>query len=194
MKKLRNGALSIAAATVLMATALPLWAAETYEVDTAHTYILFKINHLNVGNSYGRFNGATGTFVWNDADPSASRFEIMVSATNVDTDNEKRDKHLRSADFFNVAEHSSIAFKSTGVRKTGPDTYEITGQLSLLGRSHPITVTAVQTGHGKDPWGNYRRGFETTFTIKRSRWGMDFMMNGLGDEVEITVSVEGVRK
>lgn len=171
-----------------------LLASESYEIDREHTFILFKIKHLNVGNAYGRFNGPTGRFVWDDAKPVDSHFEITVQATDVDTDNDKRDKHLRSADFFDATQYATISFKSTGVKKTSDDSYEISGQLTLLGQRQPITVAAVQTGHGQDPWGNYRRGFETTFTIKRSQWGMDFMQKGLSDEVEITVSLEGVRQ
>ena len=193
MKRFRNRILAITAAAVLLVPAI-LLAAENYKIDTAHTYVMFKINHLNIGNSYGRLNGPTGSFAWDDVNPSNSRFEVTVPAANVDTDNDKRDKHIRSADFLDADTHRTLAFKSSGIKKTGPGTYEISGQLDLLGQSHPITVTAMETGHGKDPWGNYRRGFETTFTIKRSRWGMNFMQNGLGDDVEITVSLEGIRQ
>jgi polyisoprenoid-binding protein YceI len=171
-----------------------LWASESYAIDREHTFVTFKIKHLNVGNAHGRFKGPAGTFVWDDTNIANSQFEVTVQAADVDTDNDKRDKHLRSADFFDVARYSTITFKSTGVKKTGDNRYDVSGQLTLLGRSRPITVAAMQTGHGQDPWGNYRRGFETTFTIKRSQWGMDFMQNGLSDEVEITVSIEGVRQ
>ena len=121
-------------------------------------------------------------------------FEIQVNSQNVDTAVEKRDNHLRSPDFFNAAEYPAIHFKSTSVKKAGPDNYVIAGDLTLLGKTRPITVKARQTGEGKDPWGNYRRGFETVFTIKRSEFGMNFMMGGVSDEVQLTVSVEGVRQ
>ena len=187
------------AITVMVALTLALMpgsllAAENYTVDSVHSYVIFKINHLNIGNSYGRFDDPSGSFTWDEANPANSSFELMVQATNVDTDNEKRDKHLRSPEFFNASQHAAINFKSEAVKAVKPDTLEIKGMLSMLGQTHPITVTAQQTGHGKDPWGKYRRGFETTFTIKRSQWGMDFMLKGLSDEVEITVSVEGVRQ
>ena len=187
------------AITVLVAVTLALMpkllrAAETYTVDSVHSYVLFKINHLNVGNSYGRFDGPSGSFTWDDANPSKSSFEFTVQAAKVNTGHEKRDKNLRSPDFLHTSQHAEIRFKSTAVRQVKPDAVEINGMLSMLGQIHPITVTARQTGHGNDPWGKYRRGFETTFTIKRSQWGMDFMLKGLSDEVEITVSVEGVRQ
>lgn len=183
----------LVAATFVLAPAF-LRAAETYTVDSVHSYVLFKINHLNVGNSYGRFDDPSGSFSWDDANPSKSSFEFTVQAAKVNTSNEKRDKHLRSPEFFNASQHAAISFKSTAVKQVRPDALEIDGMLSMLGQTHPITVTARQTGHGNDPWGKYRRGFETTFTIKRSQWGMDFMLKGLSDEVEITVSVEGVRQ
>ena len=169
-------------------------AAENYTIDSVHSYVLFKINHLNIGNSHGRFDDPRGSFTWDDANPANSRFELELQAVKVDTDNEKRDKHLRGPDFFSADQHAVISFKSTAIKPVKPDTFEISGMLTMLGQNHPLTVTAVHTGHGKDPWGNYRRGFETTFTIKRSQWGMDFMLSGLSDDVEITVSVEGVRQ
>ena len=190
-----NGfAITLMVALTLVLMPGSLLAAENYTVDSVHSYVIFKINHLNIGNSYGRFDEPSGSFTWDEVNPTNSSFELMVQATNVDTDNEKRDKHLRSPEFFNASQHAAISFKSEAVKAVKPDMLEIKGMLSMLGQTHPITVTAQQTGHGKDPWGNYRRGFETIFTIKRSQWGMDFMLSGLSDEVEVTVSVEGVRQ
>jgi polyisoprenoid-binding protein YceI len=193
MKQIR----SLALATVLvgMLSVIPsAVAAENYIVDTAHTYILFRVKHLNVGHSYGRLNGATGEFVLDDASPANSRIEMQVMAKGVDTYDAKRDKHLESPDFFDVEQHPLITFKSTSVKQLETDLYEITGDLTLLGKTRPITVQARQTGSGKDPWGNYRRGFETKFTIKRSEFGMDFLLDAVSDEVELTVSLEGIRQ
>ena len=172
----------------------PAVAAENYTVDTAHTYILFRVKHLNIGYTYGRLNGATGSFVWDEASPPKSRIDMQVMANGVDTYDAKRDKHLQSPDFFNVGRYPSITFKSTSLKKLVGDLYEITGDLTLLGKTRPITFQARQTGSGKDPWGSYRRGFETNFTIKRSEFGMDFLLDVVGDEVDLTVSVEGIRQ
>ena len=172
----------------------PAAAAETYRLDPAHTAVIFRVKHLGVAYVYGRFNGPSGTFVFDESSPAKSSIEIQVDAKNVDTAVEKRDNQLKSPDFFNAAEHPVIKFKSASVKKTGKDTYDISGDLTLLGKTRPITVKARQTGEGKDPWGNYRLGFETSFTVKRSDFGMDFMMGVAGDDVLLTVSVEGIRQ
>ena len=171
-----------------------LFAAETYNVDTAHTYVIFRVKHLGVGYSYGRFNGPTGKFVFDESTPSNCSIEMQIKANDIDTMVDKRDNHLRSADFFNATEHPAISFKSTSVKKISDNMYEVAGNLTLLGNTRPISMKASDTGAGKDPWGKFRRGFETTFTIKRSEFGMNFMLNGVSDEVDITVSTEGIRQ
>jgi polyisoprenoid-binding protein YceI len=119
---------------------------------------------------------------------------MQVMAKDVDTYDAKRDKHLQSPDFFDVGQHPLITFKSTSLKKLAGDLYEVTGDLTLLGKTRPITFQVRQTGYGKDPWGDYRRGFETEFTIKRSEFGMNFLLDVVSDEVDLTVSVEGIRQ
>ena len=169
-------------------------AAETYKLDPAHTSVVYRVKYSGVTFVYGRFNGPTGTFVFDEASPSKSSIEMQVDANNIDTAVEKRDNHLKSPDFFDAGEHPLVTFKSTSVKKINSDTYQVTGNLTLLGKSRKLTVNAKHTGTGKDPWGNFRRGFETSFTIKRSDFGMDFMLGGVSDEVGITVSVSGIRQ
>ena len=170
------------------------FAAETYKLDPGHTSIVFRVKHLGIAYVYGRFNGPTGTFVFDESSPSKSAIEVQAEAKNVDTALAKRDTDLKSPDFFNVGEHPLISFKSKSVKKISENTYEVSGDLTLLGKTRPITVEANATGAGKDPWGGFRRGFETSFSIKRSDFGMDFMMGGVSDEVNLTVSVEGIRQ
>ena len=170
------------------------YAAETYKLDPGHTSVVFRVKHLGVAYVYGRFNGPTGSFVFDESSPAKSSIEVQVNAKDVDTAVEKRDNHLRSPDFFNAGEHPLVFFKSTSVKKLDNDTYEVAGNLTLIGKSRPLTVQARHTGSGKDPWGNFRRGFETSFTIKRSEFGMNFMLGGVSDDVVITVSVEGIRQ
>ena len=120
--------------------------------------------------------------------------DMQILATNVDTDVEKRDNHLKSPDFFDAKKFPLISFKGTSFKKIAENTYEIIGDITLLGKTRPVSLKAIQTGAAKDPWGKYRRAFEAEFTIKRSDFGMDFLMNVAADEVELTVSVEGIRQ
>ncbi|MDX2502550.1 MAG: YceI family protein [Deltaproteobacteria bacterium] len=180
--------------SLVVSFVVPATAADTYQLDPEHTSVVFRVKHLGVAYVYGRFNGPGGSFVFDEKSPGNSSIEIQVNAQNVDTAVKKRDNHLKSPDFFNAEENPVITFKSTSVKKAGKDDYEVAGNLTLLGKTRPITVIARQTGGGKDPWGNYRRGFETSFAIKRSDFGMNFMMGGVSDDVQLTVSVEGIRQ
>ncbi|MGD8211360.1 MAG: YceI family protein [Desulfobacterales bacterium] len=169
-------------------------AAETYKLDPMHTSIVFRVKHLGVAYVYGRFNGPSGTFVFDETSPSKSAIEMQAETNNIDTAVEKRDTHLKSPDFFNTGEYPTVSFKSKSVKKLNEAVYEVSGDLTLLGKTRPITVEVNATGAGKDPWGNFRRGFETSFSIKRSDFGMTFMLGGVSDEVNLTVSVEGIRQ
>ena len=177
--------------TVLYA---PVTFAEAYKLDPAHTSIIFRVKHLDVAYVFGRFNGASGTFSFDETTPSNSSIEMQVSTNNIDTNVEKRDNHIRSPDFLNAQKHPLVKFQSNSVKQVDTDNYEIKGNLTLLGKTRPLTIKAVHTGSGKDPWGNFRRGFETSFNIKRSDFGMDFMLGGVSDEVQLTVSVEGIKQ
>lgn len=173
---------------------VPLSAAETYKLDPTLTSIVFRAKYQGVAIAYGRFNGPTGSFVFDESAPARNAIEVRLNAKDVDTAVEKRDKHLKSPDFFDAVEHPLVTFKSTSVKKINNATYQVSGNLTLLGKSRPITVNASHTGSGKDPWGNFLRGFETSFKIKRSEFGMNFMLNGVDDEVIIIVSVTGIRQ
>ena len=179
---------------ILAIVSVSAYAAETYKLDPAHTSVVYRVKYSGVTFVYGRFNGPTGSFVYDEASPSKSSIEMQVDANNIDTAVAKRDSHLKSPDFFNAGEHPLVTFKSTSVKKISSDTYQVSGNLTLLGKSRKLTVNAKHTGSGKDPWGNFRRGFETSFTIKRSEFGMDFMLGGISDDVGITVSVSGIRQ
>jgi polyisoprenoid-binding protein YceI len=170
------------------------YGAETYKLDPDHTGIVFRIKHLDIAYVYGRFNKPSGTFVYDESSPANSSIELQVRIDNVDTAVEARDKHIKSEDFLNAAEYSIASFKSTSVRKMSDGTFEVTGQLTVLGKSRSVVFKATQTGFGKDPWGNFRRGFETTFTIKRSEFGVDFMLSGISDEIDLMISLEGIRQ
>jgi polyisoprenoid-binding protein YceI len=168
--------------------------AETYKVDPVHSSIVFKIDHLGVTPFYGRFNNASGEFTTDENMPENNFARVSVKVKDVDTQNQKRDEHLESADFFDAEKYPDIVFETKTFKKTGVNTFEIEGRLSFHGVERNITVEAVQTGAAKDPWGGYRKGFETSFSILRSDFGMDKMIGLVGDEVTLYIAIEGIRQ
>lgn len=169
-------------------------AADTYEVDASHSMIIFRAKHMGVSYNYGRFNEFSGNLAVDETDAANSMIELEVKAASVDTGNEKRDQHLRSPDFFNAKQFPVITFKSTEVKKVDEDTLEVTGDLELHGVKKSVTVEVAITGKGKNQQGTALIGFETTFTIKRSEFGMDYGIGAVSDDIRITVSVEGMKK
>lgn len=178
---------------VAIAASAPVLAS-SYEIDTSHSTVLFKIRHLGVADFYGRFNGVTGTLTFDPADPTKGSIDLTVKADSVDTDNEKRDQHLMSPDFFNVKQFPVITFKSESVKKVSDKKFEVTGTLNLHGVSKKVTAVVDYIGAGDDPWGGYRAGFEARFSVKRSDFGITFMPGGLGENVDLIVALEGKRK
>ena len=168
-------------------------AADKYTVDTVHSAIGFKVKHLGVSNARGRFNAFTGSVTIDDADLAKSAIELEVKSDSVDTGNGKRDQHIKNADFLNAKEFPTIKFASKSVKKGDGGKYEVTGDLTLHGTTKSVTVTVEKTGAGKGPGGEIV-GYETTFTLRRSDHGMKGMIPAIGDEVEITVSIEAGKK
>ena len=191
--RFQNILVTVSLIGLMSVLSIPAFAAEIYKLDPDHTAVVFRVKHLDVAYVYGRFKGPTGTFVFDPATPAKNSIKLQVQTKNVDTAVDKRDKHIKSPDFLNAGEYPFASFKSTSVKKISNGVYEVSGQLTMLGKSRPIVFEARETGSGNDPWGNFRRGFETTFTIKRSEFGMDFMLSGLSDEIVLTVSIEGIR-
>lgn len=168
--------------------------AQTFQIDPIHSFVIFRVKHMNAGYAYGRFNQFSGSFVIDQKNIARSTVQFEIDAGSIDTGNPKRDDHLRSPDFFNARQFPKINFRSTSVRKINDTTAEIKGNMTLRGVTKPITARAVYTGQAKNQQGKTVVGFEITFTIKRSHFGMTFGLNGLADEVLVTVSVEGVQQ
>jgi polyisoprenoid-binding protein YceI len=167
--------------------------ADTYTADPAHSSIGFKIKHLGISTVQGQFKDYTGKVLFDKDDPTKSSVEVSVKAASVDTSNTKRDDHLRSKSFFNVAEFPTLGFKSTSVKKIDDATYEITGGFTLLGVTKPITVQLTDVAFGKGMKGEDRAGGEIKFKIKRSDYGMNFMVGPVGDDVDIDLYFEAVK-
>ena len=162
------------------------------QIDTAHSSLLFKIKHKDVAWFYGRFGDVKGTFDLDPANAAGGSIEVTVKAESIDSGNQKRDEHLRSPDFFSAKEFETMTFKSTSVKKTGEHTFDVAGDFSLHGVTKQITVPVEFTGKASGQRGGDVAGIHTTFTIKRSDYGMSYMQGGgLGDEVTIIASLEG---
>jgi polyisoprenoid-binding protein YceI len=188
-----------AAALVVLAFAFgaPAFAAESYKVDPVHSSAIFRIKHANTSYFAGRFNAPDGSFVLDEADPSKSSFNIVLSVDKVDTANEKRDAHLKSPDFFDVAKYPTITFKSTKVAKAGKDKFKVTGDLTMHGVTKPVVLDVTSPSKTiKDPWGNTKRGAKATTVLKRRDFGLKWdnrMQDGnavVGDEVTVTLNLE----
>ncbi len=171
-----------------------LSASEKYEVDASHAAALFRINHFGISYTYGRFNKISGSFTFDPKDPEKSSISIEIKADSIDSNSAKRDTHLRGPDFFNVKQFPVITFKSTGIKKAGEKHFDVTGNFSLHGVTKSITVKVEHVGAKAGPDKKFRRGFDTVFTIKRSDYGMKGFLPAIGDEVQITLGMEGVRQ
>jgi polyisoprenoid-binding protein YceI len=191
---------AVIAASAVLSTAnaqtrsAPTTAAPQYEIDAVHSTIIFRVKHLGVGYFYGRINDPSGSFTFDAANPDAAALEISVKARNVDTNNTGRDDHIRNIDFFNAKQFPVITFKSTGFTRSGDNMYKVAGNLTFRGMTKPIAIDLEHVGEGDDPWGKYRCGFHTTFSISRRAFGMDYMPQGLGDEIVLMVGLEGIRQ
>ncbi len=168
-------------------------AADTYKIDPVHSTALFRIQHAGAGYLYGRINGPEGSINVDESDPTKTSFDVTLQAKNIDTNNPQRDTHLKSPTFFSAEEFPTLTFKSTAVKAAGDNKLEVTGDLTIHGQTKSITVTLDHTGTSSNPQMGNRIGYEGTFTIKRSDFGMSAMQGGVGDEVRIIISLEGVK-
>jgi polyisoprenoid-binding protein YceI len=164
--------------------------ADTYKIDPAHSTILFRIKHLGVSYVFARFNTISGSVTLDNDKPESSKVKVEIKTDSIDSGNEKRDAHLKTGDFFDVKQFPMASFTSTSVKKQGDKKFSVTGDLALHGVTKPVTVEMENVGKGKGMQGGELAGFFGTFTIKRADFGMNFMPDGLGDEVAVTVSIE----
>lgn len=165
--------------------------ADTFAVDAVHSAVIYRIKHLNTSYHYGRFNDVSGTF--NIADGGS--IDITVKTDSIDSGNAKRDAHLKSPDFFSSKEFGEITFKSSSIKKTGESTFEATGQLTLHGVTKDVTVAVEKAGEGPGMQGKGKiQGFEAKLAIKRSDYSMGQMLQAIGDDVNLIVSIEGGSK
>lgn len=178
---------------VAFALCLPLAAADTYTIDAVHSEVGFRIRHL-VSKTPGRFTRFQGTIRVDEKQVSRSSVDVVIDAASINTDNESRDKHLRTPDFFDVAKFPAITFKSVGVKEVGKGRIEVTGDLTMRGVTKRITIPAGILGTMKGAKGETRGGFEGAVTLNRNDFGITTYPGVLGDEVQITLNIEAVKQ
>jgi polyisoprenoid-binding protein YceI len=153
-----------------------------------------------VSKVHGRFQKWGGSLVLDEEDITKSRVDVTIDAASVDTKEEKRDAHLRSADFFDADKFPQLTFKSTAVKKVSDEEIEVTGDLTIRGETKPITLKVETNGQVKDPWGGTRTGFSAKASISRKEFGLHWnalLETGgvvVGDKIEITLEIEAVKK
>jgi polyisoprenoid-binding protein YceI len=168
--------------------------ADDYVIDAAHSGVTFQISHMGVSYIPGRFNEFSGNFTIDTSDPAKSSFSLTIKTESVDTNNSKRDEHLRAPDFFNAKQFPTITFASTAV-KAVEGGYEVTGDLTMHGETKPITFSLKGGKTAEFPPKVIRTGFTSPqIVIKRTDFGVGKPMPVLGNEVYIAVSFEGTKK
>lgn len=181
-------------AAALTLLSLAAWA-DTLPVDKTHSNVEFKVRHLT-SNVRGRFTDFDGTINVDPAKPTAGTVSFTIKAASIDTNEPKRDAHLRSEDFFDAAKYPEITFKSTSIKPAGKDRYDVTGTLTMRGVSRQIVLPVTFLGWVKDPWGNTKGGFELETKLNRKDYNIVWnkaLDNGgvlLGEDVSVFINLE----
>ena len=172
----------------------------TWTIDPAHTQVWFSVKHMMFATVKGQFPGVAGTLTLDERDAGASRIEVQLEAGTIDTRNEQRDAHLRSADFFDVEQYPQLTFVSRRVESLGGTQYRITGDLTIRGITREVVLEAEETGRGTDPWGQAKLGFTATARIDRKEFGLTWNQaleaGGVlvSDEVKISIDGQAIRE
>ncbi len=184
---------------VVLATALPAFGAE-YNIDAAHSAVSFKVKHLTISNVKGTFDDFGGNFTFDPADPAAAAVTAEIKVASVSTGNPKRDEHLKSADFFDVAQFPTMTFKSSGLTMNSKTEGVLKGAFTMHGVTKDVSLALVFNGAAADPWGGQRVGFSATGVLNRQDFGLTYgqVLEGgglmIGNEVEFALEVEGTLK
>jgi polyisoprenoid-binding protein YceI len=175
-------------------------ATTTWQIDPGHTTVEFSVKHMMVSTTKGRFGGVSGTLVIDEQDPTRSSATVEIDATSVDTREERRDAHLKSADFFNVETHPQITFKSTRIVAESDVEYKVYGDLTILGVTREVVLKTEYHGQNKTPWGSEVVGFSAETKISRKEWGLTYnaaLETGgflIGDDIKIHLEIEAIKQ
>lgn len=164
---------------------------QTWTVDDVHSMALFRVHHMGAGMFWGRFDGVSGSITTSGAGPDSLAFDITIDVASVSSGNDKLDGHLKSPDFFSVKEFPSMTFKSTKASRNADGMWEVAGDLTMHGVTKPVTAKVEQTGRMKGRGGE-AIGFEATFTVDRSQFGMTYGVEkgAIGKDVRVIVGLE----
>jgi polyisoprenoid-binding protein YceI len=172
-----------------------------WQIDPAHSAAHFSVRHLMISNVRGEFSKVSGNAVLDPSDPAKSTVEVSIDTSSIDTRELQRDEHLRSADFFDVANHPTITFRSKKITPAGKDRFKVAGDLTIRGTTREVTFDVEgPVPPVKDPWGSIRTGVSATAKINRKDFGL--VWNALteaggmvvGDEVSLTFEAELIQK
>ena len=168
-----------------------------YELDPTHTAIYFKVDHIGYAKTLGIFTGLSGSFFYDDETEELKDVQVTIQAESVNTFNEARDNHVRNKDFLHVTEHPEITFSAAGGTPSSDTSGTVTGDLTILGQTQPVTLTVQLNKVGEYPFGHKREvlGLSMSTSIMRSDYGMTYAVeNGLvGDEVTINIETEAMK-
>ena len=171
----------------------------TWTIDPAHTDVSFSVKHLMISTVRGRFADVKGTITLDGTDVTDSRVEAEIAAASIDTRQEQRDAHLRSADFFEVEKYPTIAFRSRRIERIKGDRYRIVGDLTIRDVTREVVLEGTDEGRGRDPWGGERLAFSATTSIDRREFGLTWnqaLETGgvlVSNEIKISLDVQAVK-
>lgn len=172
-------------------------ALRTFTIDTAHSELSFQVRHL-LTRVRGQFLQFAGTIDFDRDAPVNSRVQLTIQASSIDTNEEARDRHLRSDDFFGVETYPTITFSSTAITSRGEDRYDVEGDFTIRDVTRRIVLPVTYLGTAKDPWGNEKLAFEAETTLDRKEYGLKWnaaLETGgflVGDEVRISLAIQAM--
>jgi polyisoprenoid-binding protein YceI len=183
-----------------MSTAQLATGTTTWQIDASHSHVEFAVKHMMISTVKGSFPGVTGTITIDEENFANSSADVEIDVASITTRDEKRDAHLRSADFFNAEAYPTMRFVSTGVKSVNGDTFTLAGNLSISSVTRPVEFKVERTGSGISPWGTTVAAFEATTKISRKDFGLTWnvaLETGgvmVGDEIKIHIDIEAVRQ
>lgn len=166
--------------------------AGAFKIDPVHSMAMFRISHFGLGAIYGLVKAPAGT-VEQDAN-GPTKIEVALDIAKIDTGNEKRDQHLNGPDFFNAKQFPQMTFKSTAVKAGADGVFEVTGDMTIKGKTKSVTLPIKKLGEGKGMQGELRAGYEAKFVVNRLEYGIDWNPGAVGNDVDVSIAFEAIKQ